>query len=114
MAAVFWEAGRSSGMKSKYKDARAFARARLETFIPKAVELLIEIMSRPNTPPDQKEQIYLAILERTNDGQLSEMGKTAGLKEFESTILYKADDEKPKPVIINTPKIDFDFNSRKV
>lgn len=111
MAAVFWEAGRSSGMHSKHKNARSFARANLEKFIPKAVELLIEIMSRPNTPPSQKEQIYLAIMERTNDEQLSEMGKMAGLTAFENTVLYKSDNEKPKPIIVNTPKLDFSFNN---
>jgi len=106
LAAVMWEAGRSSGMKSKYKTARAFARANLETFIPKAVELLIEIMSRPNTPAEQKELIYQAIMERTNDDQLIAIGKAAGLPEFEQTVLYKGDTEKPKPLIINTPKYD--------
>lgn len=125
-AAVFFEAARSSGLKKinlqgqtinlmKYKEnPRLFAKSHLEKFIPVAVHTLIEIMSRPETSPDKKEQIYLAILERTNDPQLSEMGKMAGLTAFENTVLYKEDTELPKPIIINTPKIDFNFNSRKV
>ena len=52
---------------------------------------------------------------RVNDKDLDMMAKTAGdLPEFEQTVLYKSDQEKPKPVIVNTPKIDFDYNNRKV
>lgn len=127
MAAVFYEAARSSGLEKiklqgqiinlkKYKNnPRNFARVHLEKFIPAAVHALTEILSRPNTPPDQKEIIYNALMERVNDPQLDMMAKTAGdLPEFEQTVLYKSDQEKPKPVIINTPKIDFDYHNRKV
>lgn len=125
-AATFYEAARSSGMKLiklqgktinllRYKLPRDFARRHLEAFIPAAVHSLIEIMSRENTPVEQKEMIYQAILERTNDKDLDMMAKTAGdMPEFENTVLYKPDTEKPKPVIVNTPKIDFDFNSKRV
>jgi len=125
MAGVFYDAARSSGLKViqlqgqkinllKYKTPRAFARSHLEKFIPAAVEALIEIMSRPNTPADQKEMIYQALMERVNDQDIDMRGKLAKLPEFENTPLYKPDTELPKPVIINTPKIDFDFNSKKV
>jgi hypothetical protein len=126
MAGVFFEAARSSGMKIiklqgqninllRYKSPRDFARRHLEKFIPAAVHALIEIMSRPNTPVDQKDMIYNALMERVNDTQLDMMAKTAGdLPEFEQTVLYKDDTEKPKPIIVNTPKIDFDFNSKRV
>jgi hypothetical protein len=125
-AALFFEAARSSGLKvimlqgkkinlMKYKEnPRNFARAHIEAFIPAAVHSLIEIMSRETTPVEQKELIYQAILERVNDANLDMMGKTAGLPEFQNTVLYKPDNEKPKPVIVNSAKIDFDFNSRKV
>jgi len=126
-AATFFEAARSSGLEKiqlqgqiinlkKYKNnPRNFARVHLEKFIPAAVHALNEIMCRETTPPEQREMIYKAIMERVNDPQLDMMAKTAGdLPEFEQTVLYKPDDEKPKPVIINTPKIDFDFNNRKV
>lgn len=106
LAGVFYDECRKQGMKSKHKTARAFARANLETFIPKATELLIDIMSRPETSEEKKRLIYDAIMERTNDDQLIELGKTAKLPEFENTILYKRDDEKPKPVIINTEKFN--------
>lgn len=125
-AATFFEAARSSGLEKiqlqgriinlkKYKNnPRAFARDCIEAFIPAAVHALNEILARENTPPDQKEIIYNALMERVNDAQLDMMGKTAGLPEFQNTVLYKKDNEKPNPVIINTPKIDFDYHNRKV
>ena len=126
MAGVFFDAARSSGLKiimlqgkkinlMKYKEnPRNFARSNIEAFIPAAVEALIEIMSRENCPVEQKEMLYQALLERVNDQDIDMRGKLAKLPEFENTPLYKPDTELPKPVIINTPKIDFDFNSKKV
>ena len=124
-AGVFYDAARSSGLKTimlqgqkinllKYKTPRAFARSHLEKFIPAAVNALIDIMSRHNCPEDQKLMIYNALMERVNDKDLDMMAKTAGdLPEFEQTVLYKDDNAKPKPVIINTPKIDFNFDSKR-
>lgn len=126
MAGVFYDAARSSGLKViqlqgqkinllKYKSPRDFARRHIEKFIPAAVHALTEILSRPETPIEQKDIIYNALMERVNDKDLDMMAKTAGdLPEFEQTVLYKSDQEKPKPVIVNTPKIDFDYNNRKV
>lgn len=113
MAGTFFDAARSSGLKvihlqgktinlMRYRRTRDFAKAHLEKFIPAALKSLIDIMSMPHTPPDQKQLIYDAIMERTNDEQVQDMGKAAGLPEFEKTILYKPDNEKPRPIIINT------------
>jgi hypothetical protein len=114
-AAIFWEACRSSGMKAgRHKTARAYARANLEKFIPLVVKNLTDIMSRPETPVEMKETIYQAILERTNDEQVNTMGAQASLPDFMNTPLYKPDNEKPKPVIINSPRLDFSFDNKKV
>lgn len=124
-AGIFFDSARSSGMKLiklqgktinllRYKSPRDFARRHIEAFIPAAVHALIEIMSRPNCPPDQKEMIYNALMERVNDKDLDMMGKTAKLPEFQNTVLYKDDTEKPKPIIIDTPKIDFNHLTNKV
>lgn len=124
-AGTFFEAARSSGMTviqlqgekinlNKYRNNPVkFAKAHLEKFIPAATHSLIEIMSKDTTPDSMKEQIYQALLERTNDDQINSMGTQAGLPEYEQTVLYKSDQEKPKPVIVNTPKIDFDFDSKR-
>lgn len=125
MAGVFYDAARSSGMKLiklqgkvinllRYKSPRDFARRHIEAFIPAAVHALIEIMSKDTTPPEQRDLIYRAIMERVNDANLDFMGKTAGLPEFQNTVLYKPDNENPKPVIVNTPAIDFDRLTKKV
>ena len=93
---------------------RNFARANIEAFIPAAVHALIEIMSRPNTPESQRQLIYNAVMERVNDPDIDMMAKTAGdMPQFEQTVLYKSDQEKPKPIILNTPKIDFNFDNKK-
>lgn len=124
-AATFYCAARSSDMKLiklqgktinllRYKSERDFARRHLEAFIPAAVHALIEIMSRENCPIEQRDVIYNALMERVNDKDIDMMAKTAKLPEFEQTVLYKDDTEKPKPIILNTPAIDFSFNSKKV
>jgi len=124
-AGVFYDAARSSGLTKvnlqgqiidlkRFKSPRDFARRHLEKFIPAAVHALTDILSRDSTPLEQKEIIYNALMERVNDVDLDMMGKTAKLPEFEQTVLYKSDQEKPKPVIVNTPKIeDFKFDSTR-
>lgn len=124
-SAEFFEAARSSGMgvirlQGEVIDLRKFknnpvkfARAHFEKFIPAAVKALTEIMSNPKTPAEHREVIYNAIMERVNDPELAMMGQAAGLPDFESTPMYKPDNEKPKPVIVNTPAIDFDFDSKR-
>jgi len=115
-AGCFYDAARSSGMTKiklqndvinllKFKTPREFARRHLEKFIPAAVEALTTILGKDSTPAESKEVIYQALMERINDPDLDMMGKTAGLPEFEKTILYKPDTEKPKPIILNTPKV---------
>lgn len=125
-AGVWYDAARSSGMTivnlqgdtinlRKYKTPRNFARRHLEKFIPAAVHALTDILSRDTTPPEQKEIIYQALMERVNDPDIDMTAKIAGnLPEFEQTVLYKPDNEKPKPVIINSPRIDFNFDSKRV
>lgn len=71
LAATFYEIGRGQGLKSKYKNPRDYAKAYLIKFIPKAVDLLMDILAKPETPQSQKDAIYDAIMERTNDKDLA-------------------------------------------
>ena len=80
MAAVYYEAGRNTGLKSKHKTPQAFAKANVEKFIPVAVSTLMDMLGSSATSPDMKEEIYQAILERTNDQELSNVG----IKSFEN------------------------------
>lgn len=74
LAAVYYEAGRSTGLTSKYKSPRAFARHNFERFIPKAVELLMSMLDRPDIADLMKNEIYSAILERANAPELAMLG----------------------------------------
>lgn len=73
-AATYYEVGRSQGLTSKFKNARAFAKANVERFIPMAVQTLMDMLSNPSTPETQKEMIYQAFTERANDPYLSNSG----------------------------------------
>lgn len=98
LAATFYEACRSSGLTSKHKDARSFAKANVEKFIPKAVETLMDMIGSGAIPEDQKQLIYEAFMERTNDKDLS----NCGIPVFENNTPFLAD----KPVIYDQPIID--------
>lgn len=74
-AAVFYEAGRSQGATSKYKNAREFAKANLETFIPKAIEILTDMLSKSHISDAIKSEIAEALIERANDPDLAFLGK---------------------------------------
>ena len=73
-AATYYEVGRSQGLTSKFKNARAFAKANVERFIPMAVKTLMDMLANPSTPEAQKEMIYQAFTERANDPDLSNSG----------------------------------------
>ena len=118
-AAEMFEAMRSNGVKNcniknkqinllKYKNnPRAFANAHLELFIEDATKFLTELLGKDHIPADQKQIIYDALMERVNDEGLDQIAKSTDglLPQFEQTVLYKPDDEKPKPIIVNTTDI---------
>lgn len=71
LAAVFYEAGRSSGLTSKFKSARQFAAHNLEKFIPKSVELSLEMLKpTSNLTAEAREELWAALQERINDPEL--------------------------------------------
>lgn len=74
LAAAFYEGARGSGLKSKYKNARSWAKANFVKFIPKAVEILTGMLdSHSNISDHMREEIYEAIMERANDPALAVM-----------------------------------------
>src|SRR6185312_6553118 len=70
IAACFYEQGRSLVLKSKYKNARAYAKANIEKFVPKATEILIEMLGRNDISEVMKQEIYAAVMERAHDPDL--------------------------------------------
>lgn len=70
LAAVWYEAGRSTGLTSKWPNARAYARANLERFVPKAIEHLLAILANPSFSNHAKFEIYEALIDPINDPDL--------------------------------------------
>ena len=71
LAATFYEIGRGQGGTSKYPNARAYAKANIENFIPKAVEILTDMLSMPHISQHMKDEIAEALIERANDPDLA-------------------------------------------
>lgn len=66
-ATTFYEAGMNTGMKSKYKNAREYAFHNLELFLPKALEILVDMLGRDDVSRHMKDEIHAALTERAND-----------------------------------------------
>lgn len=104
LACVYYEAGRSSGLTSKYKNPKAYAKAYVKNFIPKAVDLLMDILAKDSTPQAQKDAIYDALMERVNDKDLA----STGIPVFENPAAFSfipdTKDNRGGPLVINSPK----------
>jgi len=73
LAGTFYDAGRSSGLTSKHKNAESFARANIEKFLPKAVQTLMEMLKPgSNCTEFIKMEIYEALMDPVNDPRLME------------------------------------------
>ena len=71
MATVFYETGRSSGMTSQYKDAKHYAAAYLERFIPVAIKHLLELLKPHSGITDHmRDEIHAALTDPINDPDL--------------------------------------------
>lgn len=70
-AAVYYEAGRSTGLTSKFKDARAFAKANWPKFIPRVVDHFLDMLNNPKYNKHVKDTIFEALMERHNDPTLN-------------------------------------------
>jgi hypothetical protein len=101
LAAVFYEACRRSGLTSKHKNARAFAKANLEKFIPKAVDLLLDILGKTDPPEIMKADIHEALTERVNDPELNQYMPKTDVTAF---IDKHVKNEQQKVLIIETAK----------
>lgn len=102
LCATFYEAGLSSGLKSKHKTHKAFVHANLEKFIPKAVELLIDILANPATPDNQKEAISEALIERANDPELVILNEP--IQPFK--------EPEKRPIVINSESVSSLFDRK--
>ncbi len=72
-ACVWYESCLSSGLlpSKKQKTQKAWARANFQKFIPHAIEHLTSMLSRDDINDLCKQEIYDAIIERTNDPEMT-------------------------------------------
>ena len=70
-AAVFYEAGRSSGLTSQYKTPEAFAKRYIERFIPMVIKNFMELL-KPHSgiTEHMRAEIYDALIDPINDPNL--------------------------------------------
>ncbi len=102
-ACVFYDIGRSQGLKSKHKSARHYAAHNFIKFIPRAVSHLIDILNQPNATPAMKLEIWTALQERIHD-----VDTTAAFdNKLPDVDLTKVLDCKAEPpVIVNTKRFE--------
>jgi hypothetical protein len=105
-AATFYEGCRNRDLKPrnpKHNTPRLWALHNFERFIPKAIETLIDMLSRNDIAEPMKEKIYLAIQERTNDKELQKLFPIDTLPDID---ISKLIDTKPlPPIIVNTKRV---------
>jgi|SRR6185312_946802 len=107
-AAVFYETGRSQGMTSKHKTAKAYARHNIEKFVPLAIKHLIDMLKPTSNCTDfMRMEIYEALRDPINDPDLME-GKKNGLPDINaeklSKILNQYDKNKINLPVTSNPK----------
>lgn len=89
-AAVFFEAGRSSGMTSKFKTHKGYVNKYIERFIPIAVKTLIEMLKpTSNCSEFMRMEVYEALMDPVNDPELME-GKVNGIPDYNAEMIAKA------------------------
>jgi len=69
-ACEYYEAGRNTGLTSKHKNARAFAKANVEKFVPLVISTFLDMLANPKFSEHMKREIWDAIQERHNDPTL--------------------------------------------
>lgn len=70
-AGIYYDAGRSTGLTSKFKNAESFARANVEKFIPLAIKHLMELLKpTSNITEHMRSEIYEALMDPVNDPEL--------------------------------------------
>lgn len=70
LACCWYEIGRSQGLKSKWPTARSYAKANLEKFVPRAISILLDMLSNPSYNDIMKMEIYDALIDPLNDRDL--------------------------------------------
>ncbi len=109
-AAVFWEVGRSQGLTSKHKTARAYARANFEKFVPQVISSFLQMLKpTSNCSEHMRQEIYHALVDPINDPNLVDLNaakKAKTLPELDIEKIIKAYDKQQLKFNDLTPKPD--------
>lgn len=95
-AMTWYEAARSSGLKSKHKTGRLWALHNFQKFMIQAQDTLTSMLGRSDIAEPIKEKIYLALMERVNDPELQAIHKIETLPDID---IKKLLDNSPLPPI---------------
>lgn len=124
-AAIFYETGRSQGMTSVHKTAKAYAAANLEKFLPRAIDHCMTLLDRADIPLEAKELIYDALTERVNDKSNVTSTDIKGLPDIDimkvlnnlnllpTPNLQQLKPEREKPVIIKSDTVKDKVNIKE-
>lgn len=93
-AAEMYEDCRSKGMTSKFKNARAYAKANFEMYIPAAINILLDMLNSPTVSAHEKDEIMLAMQERINAKGLEVLNEK--IQPFKEPVA--------RPVILNSTR----------
>lgn len=97
LATTWYEIGRGQGLTSKHKDAKAYAKANLEKFIPNSVAILIDMLKpTSNCIKEMRDMIYEAFMERHNDPELLNVLPNVDVKKV---LELAAETERKKPLL---------------
>lgn len=77
LAGVFYDTGRSQGLKSKHKTARRYAAANIEKFVPHAIKAMLQMLNNPSISAEMKEEIWESLQERIDDPVAQSLAKAS-------------------------------------
>lgn len=80
-AATWYEVGRSQGLTSKYKDAKSYARANFERFVPQVIAAFLQMLKpTSNCSEHMRQEIYQALTDPLNDPDLVNLNEARKAK----------------------------------
>ncbi len=96
-AAIWYETGRSQGLTSKHPNARRFAAANFEKFVPQVISTFLQMLKpTSNCSEHMRQAIYEALIDPINDPNLvnlNEAKKAKTLPELDIEKVIKAYDK---------------------
>ncbi len=113
LAGVFYDTGRSQGLKSKYKNARAYAYANLEKFVPHAVKTLLDQLNNSSISAEAKDEIMESLLERVNDPMAKSLADASANHALPDIDIAKLIPVKELPTVIHDKRAIADYEGAR-